>query len=72
MEKETSLSEKIKERTIHDDEGYDIDDIEYIETFHIKEAVKQDYKNVVLAKRGEISWQEYARNREKIFGDKLT
>ena len=33
--------------------------------------IKEDYKNTVLAKRGEITWQEYARRRIKLAGKEL-
>jgi len=38
----------------------------------VRSAVNEDYKNTVLAKRGEISWQEYARRRIKTFGKELS
>ena len=38
----------------------------------VKTFIKEDYKNTVLAKRGEISWQEYARRREKLAGEELS
>ena len=34
----------------------------------IKEFIKRDYKNLVLAKMGDISWQEYIRRRNKLSG----
>ena len=37
----------------------------------VKEFIREDYKNTVLAKRGEISWQEYARRRIKLAGKEL-
>lgn len=35
----------------------------------IKEFIKIDYKNLVLAKIGDISWQEYIRRKEKLTRD---
>jgi len=40
----------------------------YIAKSDIKEFIKRDYKNLVLAKMGDISWQEYIRRRNKLAG----
>ena len=44
----------------------------YLQVKDVKEFIKQDYKNTVLAKRGEITWQDYARMREELLGEELT
>ncbi len=58
-----SLSDKIFAGPISKNQFLQVEDV--------KEFIKEDYKNTVLAKRGEISWQEYARRRIFLLGSKL-
>ncbi len=43
----------------------------WINTKDFKKFIQEDYKNIVLAKRKEISWQQYLRRRIELLGDKL-
>lgn len=43
----------------------------YILVNDVKEFIREDYKNTILAKRGEISWQEYIRRKDKLVGEDL-
>ncbi len=63
----SSLSDKI-ELVVREN---DVGKTEMFLKRDVKESVKKDYKNIVLAKRGEISWQEYIRRRNEIFGSAL-
>lgn len=65
MTPEFNLSENIHQRDT------DVNWQGNIEVKDVKEFIKRDYKNLVLAKRREISWQEYIRRRNELIGEKL-
>ena len=45
--------------------------VQLLEVEYLKEFLQEEYKLLVLAKRGEISWQDFAKKREELIGKEL-